>query len=438
MQTHRQSRNGVLINSVSSFLHLFFNGCAALFTSFLLSSASAQEALRNSLAGDAAMEGRRQRSADSMPYTIKLRELRILLTPSLALDWIDNINISRTNPQQDLTLSPSLQVAAIYPLTDQNLLSLNMEIGYQKYIDHDEFSTWFLRSRSGTGLNFDMAVKDVWINFHDQVNYIQDTAQQSTLANTADYSTLNNTAGLKLTWDLNAVTLSAGYDHANTFALAQQFNFQDQTTESILGQVGFLLNSKITAGLEGTAAFTSYDQKVHNDGSSYSLGGYADWQPGKYFRVQPRIGYTISKFNNTSSTMRTSDLNSWYFDLNVSHQATDEISYSLEAGHGIGRGIESDAVDSWFVRPNVNWNIVKNLGLNTYFSYEYGSQGVGNVTGNLTETYDWLSAGFTASYPLMKKFSLALTYRLTLRTSNALARDYTQNVVGLVLTYHAE
>jgi hypothetical protein len=428
--THRRSRriSVALIASICG---------ACLFASLTLCSsrAFAQEGLRNSLAGDAATEARR-RHAEQMPFTFKVRDLRVLVTPSLGVDYNDNISISDGNQQSDVVVSPSLRLIASYPVTAQNLLSLNVGVGYQKYLEHGEHDTWFLQS--GTELAFDISIKDFWINLHDRVSYIQDSEMEPTLVGTADYATINNTAGVSVTWDLNDATLQGGYDHANVISMSEAFNSRDSATESFLARAGFEFNSKITAGVEGTASFTTYDQAILNKNSSYSGGVYADWHPSRYFQVRPRVGYTIAQFDRTSSTIETSDLNSWYANLSISHQATDAITWSLSAGHEVRLGIQSDAVEAWNVRPGIQWNIIKNLALSTYFSYEHGEQGVGNITGNLTETYDWLGAGFNASYPIMKKLSLALNYRLTLRTSNTATRDYTQNVLGMVLTYHPQ
>jgi hypothetical protein len=188
-------------------------------------------------------------------------------------------------------------------------------------------------------------------------------------------------------------------------------------------------------GVEGTAAFSSYDQMVLNNHNSYSAGVYADWQPGKAIRVQPRVGYAIYQFQRTSTNIQTSDLNSWYADLNITHQITDAISYSLDAGHEVQSGIQSDAVEDWYVRPGVHWSIIKNVSLNTSFSYEHGKQGRGNVLGNLTENFDWFGANLGVGYSIIKKLSLGLNYRLTLRSSDVSSREYTQNVIGLTLTY---
>jgi uncharacterized protein (PEP-CTERM system associated) len=101
-------------------------------------------------------------------------------------------------------------------------------------------------------------------------------------------------------------------------------------------------------------------------------------------------------------------------------------------------GIQSDAIEDWYVRPGIRWDIIKNVNLNTSISYEHGNQGEGNVAGNLTETFDWLGASVGVSYSIIKKLSLGLNYRLTLRSSNIANDEYTQNFVGLTLTYQTQ
>src|SRR6266496_1136415 len=75
----------------------------------------AQEALRNSMAGAAAAEARRLRP-ESLPFTFKTGELRLLATPSLGVDFNDNINTANTSPQSDFILKPMVQFNVNYPV----------------------------------------------------------------------------------------------------------------------------------------------------------------------------------------------------------------------------------------------------------------------------------------------------------------------------------
>jgi hypothetical protein len=203
----------------------------------------------------------------------------------------------------------------------------------------------------------------------------------------------------------------------------------------IFGRAGFTLHPRVKAGLEGTASWTRYDRSTLNNNVAYSLGVYADWQPSSYFQVQPRGGYTIYQFEQTSQSIQTEDQNFWYAGLTVTHQPTEFFSYSLAAGHEIRLGIQSDLIEATYLRLHGSWNLMKNLRLSPFLSYEHGKQGDGNITGNFKETYDWFGGGIGLSRSITEQLTVALNYRLTLRASDLAAREYTQNLVGLLFTY---
>ena len=431
--------------------------CRALTISMVLVAglASAQVSLRNSLAGDAAAEAGRQQ-LDSQAYTYKAGDFRLLAAPSLEMDWNDNVNSSRTSAQSDFILQPLLQLTASYPLTQRNLLSLNLGVGYEEYLRHGALSRAYISSDSGAAFN--LYIKDFAINFHDRFTMTANSQSEAAISGTAVYGTFINTAGLTVTWDLEDIVLTLGYDHQNTLSEFQQFDYTDNSAELPLARVGVHLRPDLTVGIEGTASYTTYTHAVLNDNQSYSIGAYADWNPGTYFHVQPRAGYTIFQFQHTSQSaqvfeltpsgipiivpsapsIQTADTTSWYADLTVSHEVSKVVSYHLSAGHEIRLGIQSDAVEDTYFRPGVTLAVFRNVDLTTSLIYEHGNQGAGNVQGNLKETYDQYGAGVSASCEVMKRLKATLNYQLTVRSSTLAQARYTDNLVGLRLTYQAQ
>jgi len=392
-----------------------------------------QEALRSSLAGEAAAEAR-SRQQQSQAYNIKSGDFRMRVTPSLGLDWNDNINLTKTDSKEDFILFPRLALDMGYPLTERNVLRLNVTAGYQAYLRYGDYSTWNVQS--GSALSYDIYVKDFWINLHDRFSYVQESSQQASVANTGTYGTAQNTAGLNTTWDLEDVTLNLGYDHQNFFSTSSQFDYTDRATELVVGRGGFRFHPSLTAGLEGTFSYTVYDHRVLNDNSGYSAGVYADWQPGHSLHVQPRFGYTIYDFRQTSQSIPASNQDAWYADLTATHEVSDVVRYSFSAGHELTLGTYGDTTKNWYFRPTVVFRVVKDLSLSTSFAYQHGTQELQTTPGSPSENYDWLTWALGLSYPLMKRLTVGLNYRLTWRTSNEASREYTQNVVGLQLTYN--
>jgi hypothetical protein len=421
-----------------------------------ITSASAQEALRNMQAGITAADARNQQmQSPAEDYVAKWGDFRLALVPSMGVAYNDNVNLSQTNVLDDYIVTPGIDVKASYPLSKRSLLYLDVTVGYNWYLKNSQFSSFYLNSSSGTGLSFDIAVKDVTFNLHNWITYSQGVGDNAvttgptsglannsvngSIANTATYGTFQNTAGLSATWDLNQVTLSAGYDHQNVLATSSEFNYLNHSAELLFARAGLQINPRTTAGLEATAAFTSYQQAVLNDNNAYTVGPYIEFRPGSFFSIIARGGYTIYNFQNTSATIQTANQNSWYGELILAHQPTESVSYSLQAGREVQLGVVSDLLQDWYVRPNLTLSIIKGLDISTSAFFEHGTEGVGSVgsvPGNSNGTYNWYGGGISLQHEFTSRLALALLYRITVRSSEIPNTSYLQNVIALQLTYH--
>lgn len=404
--------------------------------------ASAQEALQNSLVGNSVSEAQ-ARSMQSQDYTFKNGDFRVLLTPSMSADWNDNVNLSHTNLIDDYILTPSIGIVSSYPLTQRNVLFLDVSFGYSRYLNNPSLSTFDINSSTGTGLSFDIGIKDVTINLHDWFSYSQDSSQNATVANTSNYGTFQNTAGVSATWDMNQVTLSAGYDHQNVISTSGEFNNVNHSSEMFFVRSGLLVHPQATVGLEATASLTSYANSGTttstnglNDNDAYTVGPYVEFRPSSALKLTARGGYSTYQFQQTSKSIQTSSQNSWYAGLSINHQIMESISYTLDVGRDESLGTQSDLTQDWYVRPSIDWAFIKGWNFNTRLFYQHGKQGIGDITGNLKEKYDWYGGSLTIEHELTSRFSVGLNYRLTIRSSDINDNDYTQNLIGLQLTYH--
>ena len=403
----------------------------------LTSVASAQEALRDSLAGDAAVEAQHERMMNQ-PWNLKKGDFKLTWQPSLSLSWNDNINLVHSGQLSDFIISPSVLFDASYPVTSVNLLTLSVGLGYDQYFEHDNYSGF--RVQSGSALAFDMFVKDFKIDFHDRFSASENSSGQANVAGTAGLNGgIQNAAGVAVDWDLQDVTLSLGYDHQNYIPANSSLSYETSSTESVLPRVTFQLNPTLSLGLEASASFTTYDKHVLNDNQGYSAGIFAEWKPGRGgLSIAPRAGYAIYQFQQTSYFIRAVNQNSWYADLTATHPITEWLTYSVSAGHELRLGLQADTTQATYFRPTLNWNIVKDLGIATALSYEHGSQSGSALIGASGETYDWIYGSLGFNYPIARRASLGVGYRFTLRGSNFVAREYAQNVITLSLTYRPQ
>jgi len=421
-------------------MHFLASGAslATLGTLLGLASSNAQEALRYSLAGEAASESRRVR-LEGMPYNLRAGDLRVYWVPSLSLDWNDNVQLTEGSQEDDFILRPNLTIAASYPLTQKNLLTLDVGLGYSHYFDHSELSRWY--ARSGSQIAFDFFVGDFAFNLHDRFSYTQDATLEPAVAGTGEYGQFQNTAGIAVTWDLQDVTATLGYDHLNTISTEDTFQQTDRMSEMVVSRAGFRLHPELTAGVEGTASFTSYHEKLLNDNQGYSAGLFADYRPGHYFSIAPRAGYSFYFFDQTSDVAIAEDVDAWYADITISHQPTEVITYNVSIGHEIRLGVQSDAIESTYARTSASWAVLKQFSLTTGFSYEHGEESGGNLrdpAGQANgETYDYFGGDIGIGYSRWKRVSMSLNYRFTLRASDDASRDYTQNMVSFSISYRS-
>lgn len=171
--------------------------CAAGLTASLTLPAGrvhCQEALHYSLAGEAAAEANRLQ-VENQAYTFKTGDLKVLVSPSVGFDWNDNVYLTKDNPQDDFILLPALTIGASYPITQKNLLQLDVTIGYDDYLKHHDLSQLLITS--GSALSFDFYTGDFAFNVHDRFSYMQDSATQAAVANTGTVRHLP-----KHRWDL--------------------------------------------------------------------------------------------------------------------------------------------------------------------------------------------------------------------------------------------
>lgn len=405
-----------------------------LVTLIILASpvAPAQEALRNSMAGAVpAVAG--ELRPESLPYTLKTGDFRVLVTPSLQLDWNSNVTLSKTNTLQDFILRPLVELDGSYPIGQRNLLRFDVGIGYDQYLEQTEFSA--LRLLSGSELAFDAEVKDFRFNVHDRFQYIQDPAEQPSVAATGRYGGLDNTAGMSGAWDLRDVVLTLGYDHQSFVAISSDFDHLNHRSELFVARVGFRPHPTISVGVESGESLTAYRRDFLNDNQGYSGGVFADWNPGTSFRVQASGGYCGYSLDKQAQVIQAMNGETVYVTLTVTHSISDAVNYRLRAGHELRLGTSADLIEDSYVRPSIKWEIIKHLSFTSYLGYEHGRQGPATQTGGLSETYDWLGGGLIFSHPITKRLVAGLSYRLTLRASDEADREYAQHLLGLRLTY---
>jgi len=410
----------------------------ALGCSFALSS-HAQEALRESLAGEKAAAARRK-AIQSQAYNLKLGPVSFAVESSLGVELNDNVNLSEAGHQEDLILRSLLNTRAFWPVSEENALNFSAGIGYAKYLENPAYDRFVVAP--GSELSFDLFVKDFRFTVFDRFSYTQNPLDVGSLSGVADYGALENTAGVNAAWDLYKVILSAGYGHLTWMSSTPQFDYLDRASELFNSRAAFSLNPALVAGLEGTGSLTAYDKRFLHDSLGYSAGVFAEWKLTGKLQVRSHVGYASYNFDTGGPVSLAGNPSTYYFAVKLDHILNEYITHSIEGSREVRLGIYSDFEETYTLRHSTAWKIIRGVDLGTQLFYEHGTYppSVFSPPGSPTvvlpgETFDRVGAAISLSHQLMKKLSARVAYRFTMKNSDSNSRDYAQNSLTISLTY---
>ena len=422
---------------ISSSREKFAKRILVAFLLVLLGHASivyAQDAVRPSLAGEAASEARRQ-DIDRIPYNLLVGPVRFRLGATFGIEYNDNINLAEVNEQDDVILRPQVNFDAIWPVTQLNTLRMDIGLGYAWYIDHSNANTNNILITPGSQIAFDIFVGDFRINIHDKMSLQQDPVGQLALSNTIDYGRFENVAGVSVLWDLNKALVTLGYDHYTYVSTTSAFDYLNRNAEMLSGSLSFAVTSTTNIGVEANGVFTYYDQQVLNDSTTYSVGGFAESQITDNLRFRIAGGYQWIDFDNNGIVSLLfgdqSNLSDWYGNLLITHRLNATIKQTLSAGHEGQLGINSNFIALNYVRHTVSWNIIRNTLLSTEFFYEDADDSGGFIREHLHR----YGGALTIGYQLTPHVTLGARYQYTQKDSDVALRSYEQNRVSVDGTY---
>ena len=421
----------------------------------------AQDAIRPSLAGEAAAEARRQ-EIDKIPYNLQVGPIKFRFSATMGIEYNDNINLAEdssylfpsptgpilvtTQAQDDIILRPQLNLNALWPVTQLNTLRLDIGLGYSFYLDHSNYNTNSLLISPNSQLAFDIFVGDFRINIHDRFSLQQDPIDEIALSNVADYGRFENTAGVSVLWDLNQAVVTLGYDHYNFIAMNDAFDYLDRNADILSGSIGFTPSSTMTIGAEGSVVDTYYDKNVLNDSLDYSAGLFLETQITTYLKVRVAGGYQKIDFDNTGLVNDSHDLSDYYANLLLSHRVNSVLSHNLSIGHETQLGVNSNYVRLNYVRHTATWNILYHTLLQTELFYEDAedsgglgffvpTNGIPNFNPFRAEHAHRYGGALSLGYQLTPHVTLGFRYQYTQKDSDLPLRDYRQNRVAIDGTY---
>ncbi len=389
--------------------------------------ASAQESLRYSMAGQEIAEAQKRALTEGR-YNLLWGPVRSRLQSSLELDFTDNAQLARDNPQADLILQPQVNVLSVWPVTDKNVLSLSLGIGYLKSVKTTQYDNWFVSPNSA--LSFDVYIKDFVINFHDRFSYSQEAYTDPTISGTGNYGRFENLSGMLTTWDLNKLVLTLGYDHDIYIPTSSNVSDTSRAGELFTTSAGFKLNPLTQVGLQVGGGLVHYDNSAFNDNEHAAVGPFLNTQLSDYSSLQLAGGYVAYFIEAGGAAPNTGNINAFYFDLTFKQRVNADLAHTLSAGRQITSGLFSDVVDLYYVRYAVDWRLFRKTTLGGWLSFEDGTEHAG-----FDQSFTRYGVGFTLGRQLTEHASGSVGYQFYLKDATPSSLNYTENRLVLNVIY---
>ncbi len=358
-------------------------------------------------------------------YNLKFGKLNARFRASMQAEYIDNINLSDKNREFDFSLNPNMQVGFVYPLTQAQLMELNIGFGYRYFLNHPGISSYGVDPK--TRLDYKITLfKDIEVRFYDSFSILTDPTSRADISGgkgLIDFQRLNNTAGILLNWQpVEAWRFSVGYSYGISRSLSDQFQELDQDTHSYSSAIYYTVSPRMTVGINGTIARTYYSTHFQNDATSYSLGPVLIYKPSEFISVSAFVGYSLFQFGQNGVVTDTSEFRGITGNIAILHKMNRFMTEDLQYSQGRDLGVGSNFNETMVTQYGLSLRVSKDVNVRTSLTYErlHGSGAAG-------EDAQRFLAYVGTGLKLSKYWGLGLGYAFALKDSEIAGRNYVQN-----------
>ena len=390
----------------------------------------------DSLAGEQAAKALK-RSIEDEQYNLRYGPVRLTTSARVGVSYTDNVFYSH-NAKVDILVNPEITLAALWPITELNSLRLSLGVAYEWYLKNTVLNGDAPLINPGSELVFNVFVGDFRIRLHERFSYQESlffnsfAGEDGRFFNFNDvgtFSRLNNEVGFVVDWDLNAVVLSAGYNHENFISTTSSFEYLDRASETFTASARFSPGDKTQTGLEAQAGLHSYQHEtILNDNWRARLGPFVDVTLLEKISLRAGGGFDTARYD--AAAPGNSDYETYYAYARI-RQDTRLFSHSLAGGREQLLGDNANNLRTTYARYSISSPVVAHLDLEANLSVNFARE----FGGTFQEEFTYYGAGFRIGSQFHKYWRADLGYEFRLKASDLALRDFHRNRVTLGVAY---
>ncbi len=394
----------------------------------------AQDSIRPSAISAAAADTRQGAASTPQSNFMRLGPVGVDVSAGVGLEFNDNVGISETNRKSDFIFRPNVNVDTQWQVSPLNTIRLGIGVSYAKYFNNPKLDTQALLLSPGTQLTYDIYVGEhLRLNLHDRIQITQNPIDETSLSNVQRFARLQNSAGMTAfirypDWDF-----VLGYDHFNYNTLSSEFNYLDRTEEQFFASARRRVTDALGVGVESSAALINYSEKVNNDATSWTVGGFADTTLSEYSKIRFSGGYQKLQFNGNGTTGDRSNFGSWYANVAAAQRINQYWSHTISAGREGRLGLSVNYADYVFARYAATWRM--NAAMTWSFdAFVEDAKESGGANLNAERAFRW-GGGVGLAWKIANRMTLGLHYTYVDKDSDLALRSYFQNTATISLNY---
>ena len=250
--------------------------------------------------------------------------------------------------------------------------------------------------------------------------------------------------------------LDLAYDHINFVSTGLQTytgaNLSDPgslnfSADQVSASAELRVSSTLTGGVEAAASRRTYDD-FSGDYDQLSAGPFVRLQITDHIKMQasggweyidspPNNSINSSIVNGSNGTLGPSggagSQSSYYFNVTLDHEVNKYFLQRLSIGHELELGLLAEESEVSYVNYSASWHVNTHLNIAFTLGYQDVQEDGGLIDAS---SFDFLTAGIQANFPVTKSISGSLIYQYSDKMADNSDQSYSQNRVGLLLTYH--
>ena len=356
--------------------------------------------------------------------------------------YVDNVYLTQTGARDDFILVPECDLAAFFPIGQSNTVVVDLGLAYYQYLKNTALNTGTPVINPNSELAFNMQVDDFRFRFSERFSYQTSPVYETggeffNVYNPGLFERYENRVGALGTWDLHDLVVSAGYYHENLWANTAQYDYIDHASELFSADAMLALSPRVKAGLETAGSINRFDNDVTSDAWRARVGPALRLDVSQFIKVRLGAGYERIQYDSSqASALGINSENTYYAYAGVDHVITRFFSQSLQVFHDNQLGYDAGNLAGTHVQYSLTWRPKELLSLSPHAAVSFYDESYGSGPPSLYhERFTYVLAGLTARYQLGQHWRTSLSWDYRLKDSDITAYGYTQNQVGLELTY---